>query len=107
MKRSGERLPLYLTCRTCGKVREVGKPSDQQRRKASRCLACAGRRNLAQTDHHATGRLGGLKSGERMRAILLQRIKGMTPLEAYRAGRRHGWHAATRKVLRRPPSQVA
>jgi hypothetical protein len=95
------RIPLFIVCPECERVREVRNRYTQRRYRDSLCKSCSGRRSLAKTDHRASGTLGGKACQAKFRAARLAALKGLAPLEAYRLGRMHGWAAGARSVRRR------
>jgi hypothetical protein len=103
----GEPIPssgLWIECTRpgCRQLRQVRNRHEQKTRRfcSKRCAAIV-RCNVQRGSHVESGRRGGLASGVRRRAALLQKLATLSPLAAYKLGRSEGWHAGVRSVRRR------
>lgn len=102
--------PLFMTCqrRGCEGIRQVRNRWEQKTAKycTRRCAAIIGR-NLRTTDPRITGRQGGLVCGVKRRAAMFEKIKTLTPMQAYRKGRVEGWHVGFRTAVRRALAEAS
>lgn len=90
--------PLFIVCRHCGIVKTVRKPCEQrQQRFCSRKCANTVHCNIS----HASRGLGGRVRAHRARLRVLERIKGLSPLDAFRQGYTLGLNSKTRQLKRR------
>lgn len=90
-------LPRFITCAHCGAVKQVRKPSEQTQRFCSRKCSAMVTMNI----RHAASSKGGLMRAHRVRMQILQRIDGLTPLQAFRQGYRLGLEKRRRIYKRR------
>lgn len=95
-------LPLYIVCAygPCGNVVPVAKPSLQKRRKYC-SQRCNGLANANCTKNRAACARGGTETAHRKRLAVLQRVKGLSALEAFRQGYRLGLQRGYRTKLER------
>src|SRR4051812_18507547 len=100
----GKRIPveLFITCEreSCGQIKRVKDRAKQQTQRfcSRRCatLACNGN----QFHREAQSR-GGKMRAHRARVALLERVKSLTPVEAFRIGYVRGLESKWRQTKRR------
>lgn len=90
-------IPRYITCERCGAVKQVRKPSEQRQRFCSRKCSAIVTMNI----RHAASSKGGLMRAHRVRMQILQRINGLSPLQAFRQGYRLGVEKRRRQYRKR------
>lgn len=96
--------PLFMTCKRhgCEGIRKVRNRWEQRTAKycTRRCAALVAT-NLNTVDPRESGRKGGLVTGVKRRAATFEKVKLLTPMQAYRKGRMEGWHAGHRNAMAR------
>lgn len=106
-----QRAELFMICQRegCEGIRQVPNRYEQREAKycSLRCAAMVNVKNLARVDSTASGRKGGLVLGLKRRAAMLDKIKALTPMQAYRKGRVEGWHAGQRAAVKRVTQERA
>lgn len=92
-------IPLYMTCQRpeCEAIKQVRTPFEQRTRKY-----CSQRCNgLANANIRRAGRKGVDESARRRKRRLLERVQGMTPMDAFRAGYKAGLRSKIHQIRRR------
>lgn len=93
------RAPLFSCCarRSCGRVFGVRRPVEQRRRKycSRRCAA------LVNQNITGAGSKGGLQAARVRRRRVLDRLDGLTVLQAFRLGYVRGLESKTRQIRKR------
>lgn len=94
--------PYFIICAnpTCEQVKQVRRPSDQQRhrfcsRKCSAIVVC----NITKVAGAA--RLGGLAKAKQAQRAVVARVQGLTPLAAFRLGYDRGLQSKHRQLRKR------
>lgn len=101
---SQKHAPLFMTCKRdgCEGIRQVRNRWEQRKAKyCSRRCASMIAKNLNTVDPRESGRQGGLVTGIKRRAATFEKVKLLTPMQAYRKGRMEGWHAGHRVAMAR------
>lgn len=93
-------VPLFITCQRegCENIREVRCPRYQREQKycSRRCAALVSKNIL-----HAEPGKGGREAGRRRQRALLERVKNLTPVEAFRVGYVRGLQSKRRQMQRK------
>lgn len=85
------RVPLFITCKRsgCGELRQV--ETVEQQVKGGYCS-----HRCAALDHRL-----GVERARKLRAAMLERLDGLTPLEAFRLGYVRGLQSKIRQIRKR------
>lgn len=95
-------VPLFITCEreACGKVIQV-RDRCLQRVQRFCGLTCAAIARNSRPHTFLASQKGGKERGRRARLKIMERVKGMTPVEAFRLGYVRGLQSKHRQLANR------